>query len=276
MTSASELFYIRRSRIGRKPELGFETSSSSSPTYSNSSSHHHSHHHNPHHRLHDHRCQGECDPFRRSHLPARHIFHGVLQRERDSPRLDPSISHSSSSSHSGLHSSGSRGNRFRFVRNDRLPGAVLQARARLLERLRGVSLTRNRHESADYYPTISDEFRFVDAGDWETETDSAEGIATVSLSEVGTGVESPTSLKPPGLSREAISKLSREVFGAKKSEEEGISLVHECCICLERLRFGDGLVCLPCGHRFHALCLDPWLRTCGDCPYCRANIIMDS
>jgi hypothetical protein len=29
---------------------------------------------------------------------------------------------------------------------------------------------------------------------------------------------------------------------------------------------------LRCGHRFHSTCLEPWVRKCADCPYCRTNI----
>lgn len=34
--------------------------------------------------------------------------------------------------------------RLRLIRSERLPGAVVQARARLIERLRGISLTESR------------------------------------------------------------------------------------------------------------------------------------
>ncbi|XP_022897751.1 E3 ubiquitin-protein ligase RNF181-like [Olea europaea var. sylvestris] len=46
----------------------------------------------------------------------------------------------------------------------------------------------------------------------------------------------------------------------------------ECSICLESFCEGDELICLPCGHRFHLCCLDPWIRTCGDCPCCRRRV----
>ncbi|KAH0862107.1 hypothetical protein HID58_079318 [Brassica napus] len=39
-------------------------------------------------------------------------------------------------------------------------------------------------------------------------------------------------------------------------------------ICLESFTNGDVLISLPCTHSFHSLCLNPWLKTCGDCPYC--------
>lgn len=81
-----------------------------------------------------------------------------------------------------------------------------------------------------------------------------------------------TNKKPPGLTQEALDRLPLEIFGSlevdverKKSRES-----RDCGICLESFGEGDLLTRLPCGHRFHFACLDPWLRTCGDCPYCRS------
>ncbi|KAF8758117.1 hypothetical protein HU200_010715 [Digitaria exilis] len=49
----------------------------------------------------------------------------------------------------------------------------------------------------------------------------------------------------------------------------------ECSICLERCGGEeDGrLALLRCGHVFHSACLDRWLRSRGDCPYCRATVL---
>ncbi len=79
--------------------------------------------------------------------------------------------------------------------------------------------------------------------------------------------------KPPGLTQEALDCLRVEVFS---SLVEGAAprASQDCSICLETLLEGDELVRLPCGHRFHSACLDPWVRTCGDCPYCRRGIVV--
>lgn len=62
-----------------------------------------------------------------------------------------------------------------------------------------------------------------------------------------------------------------EVF-RNPEEIGGTTTSQECPICLESFCEGDGLIRLDCGHRFHTMCLQPWVRTCSDCPYCRADI----
>ncbi|EPS73395.1 hypothetical protein M569_01359 [Genlisea aurea] len=42
-----------------------------------------------------------------------------------------------------------------------------------------------------------------------------------------------------------------------------------CAVCLEQFDGYGALMQLPCGHRFHAHCLRPWLDTNADCPCCR-------
>ncbi|CAO2162301.1 unnamed protein product [Urochloa humidicola] len=48
----------------------------------------------------------------------------------------------------------------------------------------------------------------------------------------------------------------------------------ECAVCLAELRDGDEARALPrCGHRFHAACVDAWLRRLHTtCPLCRASV----
>lgn len=42
-----------------------------------------------------------------------------------------------------------------------------------------------------------------------------------------------------------------------------------CVVCLERYQTGDKIRVLPCQHRFHARCLDPWLANRRLCPVCK-------
>lgn len=47
----------------------------------------------------------------------------------------------------------------------------------------------------------------------------------------------------------------------------------ECAVCIAELRDGDKACALPrCGHRFHAACVDVWLRLHTTCPLCRASV----
>jgi hypothetical protein len=63
----------------------------------------------------------------------------------------------------------------------------------------------------------------------------------------------------------------REAEGGGTTEA---SCPADCSICLERCGgdSGDGLIQLRCRHIFHSACLDRWLQSRGDCPYCRATV----
>jgi hypothetical protein len=159
--------------------------------------------------------------------------------------------------------------------NERLPGAVLLARARLVERLRGVSISENRRSSRgassinrrDYH--LGDEFRLVDAANWGSLISAGWSVSSSHFME---SMHETKMTKPPGLSEEALNSLNWEVYSTL-----GVADISwDCSICLESFTEGDKLICLPCQHRFHAACLDPWLRACGDCPYCRSGILVTS
>ena len=43
----------------------------------------------------------------------------------------------------------------------------------------------------------------------------------------------------------------------------------ECAVCLEPWMVGDEVRTLPCLHRLHTACIDPWLRQNATCPVCK-------
>ena len=45
-----------------------------------------------------------------------------------------------------------------------------------------------------------------------------------------------------------------------------------CPICLSSYKEGEHLRHLPCGHVYHAGCIDPWLCLSATCPVCRGNV----
>lgn len=92
------------------------------------------------------------------------------------------------------------------------------------------------------------------------------------------GLSREPNKKPDGLTQEALDCLHLELFSSTElAVKELVSRTSlECSICLESFVLGDELIRLPCGHRFHAVCLDPWVRIRGDCPYCRSVIVVTS
>lgn len=145
--------------------------------------------------------------------------------------------------------------------NERLPSTVVQAQARLLERLRGVSLTGNRQSSTasdislnEY--VIESDLVNIHSGDWETEVISVWN----------------SKRKPPGLSLESICSLPQEDFPDVQESDGHPSASLDCPICLEKFCAGDRFFRLPCYHRFHRPCLETWLQYRGECPCCRASI----
>lgn len=117
-------------------------------------------------------------------------------------------------------------------------------------------------------------WRLADASDWETEvlTQSPSAGSHVNDSTLLSEQTTSTSMtKPPGLSQHALDLLHAEIFTYSEEGRECTMerILHGCSICLESFVKGDKLICLPCKHTFHSDCLDPWVRTCADCPYCR-------
>lgn len=44
----------------------------------------------------------------------------------------------------------------------------------------------------------------------------------------------------------------------------------ECAICLTQMKKGERVAALPCLHRYHQRCLEPWSSEHNSCPTCRA------
>jgi hypothetical protein len=73
------------------------------------------------------------------------------------------------------------------------------------------------------------------------------------------------------MSKAAIDAIKRETHGEKKESDSSCDQ-EDCPVCLEKFLAGQGLLALPCNHRFHPNCLIPWLEGHEQCPYCRARI----
>ncbi|XP_075673823.1 putative E3 ubiquitin-protein ligase RHY1A, partial [Castanea sativa] len=204
-----------------------------------------------------------------------------LEKERPSVQPEQSTSQFVSSNRVNTENL-SCTNRPRLIENeDRLPGAVLLARARLLERLRGVPLSANRGSGRPLSDrpelTLEDDLReLVDDRDLGTQASAGQSAGRSSITGLTSRIERLQLLlkpkkKPPCLSQEALDCLHLEVFSSKVGGAVSRAS-QDCSICLETFVEGDALIHLPCSHSFHSACLDPWLRTCGDCPYCCRTI----
>ncbi|XP_060640789.1 E3 ubiquitin-protein ligase ZNRF3 [Anolis sagrei] len=62
-------------------------------------------------------------------------------------------------------------------------------------------------------------------------------------------------------------------IGSGGGEALSSSATSDCAICLEKYLDGEELRVIPCAHRFHRKCVDPWLLQHHTCPHCRHNII---
>ncbi|ESQ30495.1 hypothetical protein EUTSA_v10011738mg [Eutrema salsugineum] len=245
MTSASELFSTRRSRPGRS-DPDFESDSS---LHRHHSHHHHHHHrrHGIHHHNHRHDSDG-CDSLRRAPPRLRRFYHHLGLPERR-PVHGTSQYLNTNSADSETDDSNING-------SERLPGAVLLARARLFERLRGVSLSNDSPSNR------------VSQGDNQVESSLHSADAVYYYGDPNFQVSYECNKKPQGLTQGAINCLHRQTYSSAEVNNER----RDCSICLESFAKGDILISLPCSHSFHSSCLNPWLKACGDCPYCRRAI----
>mmetsp|Transcript_27196 Transcript_27196/g.84638 ORF Transcript_27196/g.84638 Transcript_27196/m.84638 type:complete len:452 (-) Transcript_27196:114-1469(-) len=71
-----------------------------------------------------------------------------------------------------------------------------------------------------------------------------------------------------GLSSETIDRVDKFRWQDIRHEHAQT----QCMVCLSDFADADEVRPLPCGHVFHAPCIDEWLRRCTDCPICKANV----
>lgn len=68
-----------------------------------------------------------------------------------------------------------------------------------------------------------------------------------------------------GLSEEILASLPR--FTCCDEAEETA-----CVVCLDNMGIGDEIIVLPCFHRFHAGCIESWLKNSKLCPIDKVNV----
>jgi len=74
----------------------------------------------------------------------------------------------------------------------------------------------------------------------------------------------------PPASKEAVTKLKKVKITSKEIEEKA-----ECSVCKDEYELDDEVKVMPCSHRFHIECIDPWLKLRNSCPVCRYELPTD-
>jgi E3 ubiquitin-protein ligase RNF38/44 len=70
-----------------------------------------------------------------------------------------------------------------------------------------------------------------------------------------------------------VSLASEQISRLPSFESSPYDRNSACVVCLEASRGGERWRALPpCGHAFHAACVDPWLLLSPVCPVCRATV----
>ena len=75
-----------------------------------------------------------------------------------------------------------------------------------------------------------------------------------------------------GAPRDLIRSLPVERLPSGGGAAAACEALGRCVVCLEEFKPGGRLKRLPCGHAFHARCIDRWLRTKAVCPVCQQGI----
>ncbi|KAK1697101.1 hypothetical protein QYE76_013798 [Lolium multiflorum] len=69
-------------------------------------------------------------------------------------------------------------------------------------------------------------------------------------------------------------QLPVSVYDSSSDDDAAAGGKAECAVCIVEFRDGELVRLLPrCGHRFHAACVDAWLRLHSTCPLCRADVV---
>ncbi|MCL7027073.1 hypothetical protein MKW94_009176 [Papaver nudicaule] len=74
------------------------------------------------------------------------------------------------------------------------------------------------------------------------------------------------------LDSKMIETLPKSTYSAVKNNKKVIESA-VCPVCSEYYEDEDELRILPCNHAFHTECVDGWIVSHANCPYCRYNLL---
>ncbi|KAI9652043.1 MAG: hypothetical protein M1831_007235 [Alyxoria varia] len=109
------------------------------------------------------------------------------------------------------------------------------------------------------------------SGAREHREEESEGSPRAARTSADGSVEEPTTVATAATSSAQPSKRNSKApgAGAGSNAEEGLG----CSICTEDFVKGEDIRVLPCDHKFHPACVDPWLLdVSGTCPLCRVDL----
>lgn len=72
-----------------------------------------------------------------------------------------------------------------------------------------------------------------------------------------------------GLSSSQIASIPETPFS---KDSQNLFCGDKCVICITNLKEKEMVKSLKCGHFFHPLCIDPWLKGKDECPVCRQKV----
>ncbi|KAK1992445.1 hypothetical protein LX36DRAFT_296861 [Colletotrichum falcatum] len=84
-----------------------------------------------------------------------------------------------------------------------------------------------------------------------------------------TGAGSSAAAAAAAATVDATDAIGSANHGSSEHEDENLG----CSICTEDFTVGEDVRVLPCNHKFHPNCVDPWLvNVSGTCPLCRLDL----
>ncbi|KAL5397859.1 hypothetical protein PMIN03_012836 [Paraphaeosphaeria minitans] len=133
---------------------------------------------------------------------------------------------------------------------------------------------REQPKSTDVELGSTSEARRVDGAAADATTTTTPPAGTATAAETGTGSHTPpaaaadhTAHLDSGIAPAAGAASSASAHGAASAEGLG------CSICTDDFEKGQDIRVLPCDHKFHPECVDPWLlNVSGTCPLCRVDL----